>query len=261
MSIDKKRISRIQISIGIAVLVGLGTWALSASLKVGELQKREERCRVRINLIKLQQALLVPSEVIYYHSSIRKELDAVRIKGYERYGVEELIPYHFVRSPDRVAQYVPTTEESLCEWGLEHCLLGHCRKACRDVISDIKYERGVGIYLKQNPAVYDAHVRPLVIRLLDTYSPFYRMEACETLLAMGDRSEEVLEILLLARGAGTFSADIIEKYGLEVEPPGEPAYDRVSSWKRTHVIVNQLKKKYPLKPRTIIQDWDRYCFQ
>lgn len=261
--------------IGALLLAGLVGWALVFTLRSHRLQEREELGRVRMNLIKLQQSLLIPSEIIYYDPNRRMDLVKARIKGYEYYGVEGILPYKMVQNPGLGSAYYPQVEEGPLEYAngnLEQWWMNHSGRACGQLISEIENEEGLGNYLKQNPALFDAHIQPLIVRMLDSVWAPCRITACEVLLAMGDRSEEVLEILILsdyffASRDGSFLRDrIFEEYGIDqkavdaIIPKDKADHNHLTSWKRTYEIVKELKKKYPLKPETVIRDWESYCF-
>ncbi|MBN2684516.1 MAG: hypothetical protein JXR40_04510 [Pontiellaceae bacterium] len=258
---------------GALLLTGLVAWAALSTRQVRALQEREELGRVRMNLIKLQQSLLIPSEIIYYDPNLsRMDLAAARIKGYEFYGVEGILPYSMVQDPSLGSSYSPQVGEGPLEYAngnLEQWWGNHSTRACRQLRFDIELDQDIGKYLEQNPAVFDAHIRPLIVRMLDFVWPFSREDACEVLLAMGDRSEEVLEIVKLMDFCvvgGNKSAPIFEKYGIDPEavtvtiPKSDSSHESLLAWKRTHEIVKELKKKYPLEPETVIHDWEDYCF-
>ena len=259
------------------VLISLVVWASIAVPWSYMLQKREALSRERINLIQLQQDLLVPSEVIYYDPNMsRMDLAEVRFKCCERYGIKSVLPYLMVRNPRFPSPCYPQKGEGPREYAddtLENWWMNHLGYACDKLLFDIEHAQGLGEYLKQNPEVFDAHIRPLVVRLLDAVWYPTRLQACEVLLAMGDRSEEVLEIILLcdfSAASGEASTPIIKKYGLgisgemrfieELRANNERDAERCfSAWKCTHEIVSELKKKYPLQMSAVIQDWDGYC--
>ncbi len=255
---------------GALLLVCLVAWASLATRQVRALQEQRALSNERVKLIQAQQDLLIPSEVLYYDWNIMSEpLAEARLESYASLGLESYLPYRNLRTSGygsglSSGNEIPTNMGEYSNSHLEHWWLNRVPQLCRYLAESIDKEQGLGLYLKQHPEEFNLYLRPLLIRLLDSYHYHICVTACDVLLAMGDRSDELLEILQLSAinrySSAMETPKIIEKYGLDLELEKKTSYEQYeAAWKRTHEIVKELKKKYPIQYNTVIQDWDGFC--
>ncbi len=121
----------------------------------------------------------------------------------------------------------------------------------------------MGGWLKDHPDQFDAHIRPLVVRLTDAFEQWLRLEACSVLLAMGDRSAEVKRIVEIAAAlpSGRNRALRLKgDYKLDITIPqkeNSTIENVVKAWKETHQLAVKLRKKYPITRKTILQDMEK----
>lgn len=208
--------------VGFVLLIGLVGWTALLCQQVHELQKQRELSRGCVRLIEAQQKLLVPSEVIYFYWDVETMIAVAeaRLKSYASLGLDSYLPYSCLWYGGRET---PTSSKLVTHIreGLEDYWINTVPDVCHNIAYHIESEIGLGLYLKQNPELFDAHLRPLLVRLLDSYRCQIQIGACDVLLAMGDRSEELMEIIqLTAVNQSSVKDDtnwIIEKYGLALQ--------------------------------------------
>lgn len=215
---------------GALLLVCLVAWASLATRRVRVLQEQRALSNERIKLIQVQQDLMVPSEVLYYDWDIMfRPLAEARLESYASLGLDSYLPYRNLRTSGYCDGTRGTGIEMPTSLGLtgymnselEHWWLNRIPDVCRDLAESINKEQGLGLYLKQHPEEFNLYLRPLLIRLLDSYHYHICVTACDVLLAMGDRSDELLEILQQSAinrySSAMETPEIIEKYGLDLE--------------------------------------------
>ena len=277
---DAKSVRRVLPRIAGVALVLMTACAIFFFREAHILQQKIDLQNEQIGIIHLQRNLQAPSEAIYYDPvSSSRPLAEIRLKGFYKFGVEHFLPYGNVMYPGSMAQgksewwAVPSREtvEEKYRWTrisnvcIESWWTNRLARLCNSLAGDMNRGHGTGGYLKNHPAEFDKHIRPLIVRLLDAYNPSVRMKACDVLFAMGDRSELLNGIVEITAtlptswcpGRGDAVA-VIKKYALDIDVPPIEAFSHESyeqapaAWKRIHLMVAELKKKYPMTDGTLL---------
>jgi len=140
--------------------------------------------------------LSLPAEVLHMDRECETDLRRARRDMLKRQGHTEII------DSSRIAHYPRNWHsfrgaplhlfglgDASYSW-LESSYRGKTLETLWRLAESIRRKDGVGDFLARNPEVFDAHVRPLVLRLLKGLAPSDVSAAARVLIASGDRSEE-----------------------------------------------------------------------
>ncbi len=247
----------------IMVVMCLASWSLYSYVEVRKLEQEIAAKQIRFEMIQLQRDLQVPSEMLYFDEvNLHKELVELRFKSYTNYGVTTYLPYTNLITADKWAssngqdEFPVKTAWDLWNVSPERYWLNAVRQPCNSLAYQINRDADLGAYLKRHPEEFDLYIRPFLVRLLDAYEPSISCQASEVLLAMGDRSEQLIEILsILSRldyHDSEEARDLAKEYGLVLKPgeviiaQKEPIVKFNPEWNRIHELTKELKAKYPL---------------
>jgi hypothetical protein len=274
MNRDHSGGKRILQFVAMIVAVSFVSWAVMAQLRVKKLEDEIAAKKMRFAIIQLQRSLQIPSEVLYFDPKIGTELAELRMKSYTNYGVTRFLPYHNLVNTSGGSYHgnsrefpVVSDRDSLLmdlqNSSPENYWLNHLNGPCLNLAGQINDNWGLGAYFKQHPEVFDWHIRPLIVRLLDAYHPWLTYYGVEVLLAMGDRSEQLMEIvsiMLRLDSTDDQAKRMVAQYGLNLNTDEsviiheESKTVRNPEWKRVHELAMELKAKYPVVDYTIIAD-------
>lgn len=249
--------------VSMVVVMCLASWSMYSYFEVKKLEQEIAAKQIRFEMIQLQHDLQVPSEMLYFdYVNLLNELVELRFKSYTNYGVTTYLPYMNLICEDEWTSSNGQSEFSVkTAWDLwdsspEQYWLNAVGHPCHNLAYQINRDAELGAYLKHHPKEFDLYIRPFLVRLLDAYEPSISCYASEVLLAMGDRSEQLMEILsILSRveSDGSEEArDLVKKYGLVLKPgeviitQKEPIVKFNPEWNRIHKLTKELKAKYPL---------------
>lgn len=253
--------------VSLVFVMCLASWSMYSYFEAKKLEQEIAAKQIRFEMIQLQHDLQVPSEMLYFdYVNLLEESAELRLKSYTNYGVTTYLPYTNLISANRWASSNGQSEFSVkTAWDLlnaspEQYWLNAVRQPCHHLAYQITRDAELGAYLKRHPEEFDLHIRPFLVRLLDAYQPSISCQASEVLLAMGDRSEQLIEILSILSRLDYHDAeearDLVEKYGLAPKPgeviiaQKEPIVKFNPEWNRIHELTKELKAKYPLLPTT-----------
>lgn len=260
----------------IIVAMSFISWSLMVHLQLQKLEDEIADKETRFAMMELQRQLQVPSEALYFDPKLNMELAALRMKSYANYGVTSFLPYSNIVTNG--GSYYGNSREFpavgdndrhltvLANSSPENYWLNHLGGPCSGLAGEINDNKRLGGYFKQHPEEFDQHIRPLIVRLLDAYHPWITCYGIEVLLAMGDRSEQLLEIvsiMLRLDSTDDRAKRMVEQYGLDVKSDESITIHEDSKkvrnpeWKRVHALVMELKAKYPVVEGTMIDDWRR----
>jgi hypothetical protein len=262
------------------VVIAIASWSWKTQRRIEKLEQEIATKETRFAMMQLQRELHAPSEALYYDDlNLSEELARLRMKSYANYGVTTYLPYVNVASANSHMSYgtaagmsneFPAVDDDEFHWhnlsdsSLEHYWMNHTVNPCLNLASQINRNEQLGSYLKQHPEQFDQHIRPLIVRLLDAYNPHVNYYACDVLLAMGDRSEELMGILSVLFSLERYKDDkeaLVKRYQLNVTPyenvtlPDDTIKKRNPEWKRIHELTMKLKAKYPVVMGTNIYHW------
>lgn len=262
---------------GVVLVIGLCllSWALMSQMHLRALKKEIAEKEMRFAMMQLQHELKIPTEALYFDFRLGGEINTLRLKGYRNYGVTRVLPYANLRS----ASGGITMQNGMREFPIEdrtdstdlqnsspeNYWLNHVGHPCVALAGQMTDGTGLGGYLKQHPEKFDKHIRPMVVRLLDASHPWISCDACDVLLAAGDRSDELMEIvsiLLSLESSRSNAQRLVQRYGLNITPDptvsNDPylAQSRNPEWKRVHALTSKLKEKHPMAIGTIMRDSD-----
>lgn len=253
--------------VSMVAVMCLASWSLYSYFEVRKLEQEIAAKQIRFDMIQLQRDLQVPSEMLYFdHVNLQKELVELRFKSYTNYGVTTYLPYTNLITADRWAssngqdEFPVKTAWDLWNVSPERYWLNAVRHPCGSLAYQINRDAELGAYLKRHPEEFDLYIRPFLVRLLDAYAPSITCQASEVLLAMGDRSEQLIEILSILSRAESQGfeevQDLVKEYGLVLKPgevimtQKEPIVKFNPEWNRIYELTKELKAKYPLLPTT-----------
>lgn len=260
----------------VMLVIGLSllSWALMSQIHLRALKKEIAEKEMRFAMIELQHNLKIPTEVLYFDFKLSEEAALLRMKGYQNYGVKTLLPYtNLMHSSDGMTgdqgrREFPVEEKTdnyvmqLGDFSQEYYWINHLNRRCQNLSGQMNNGNGLGGYLKQHPEEFDKHIRPMIVRLLDSYRTLNTLYACEVLLAAGDRSDElmgIISILLREDVEKEMAEPMVKEYGLNVTADTTNSNDEYLSktrnpeWKRIHALTLKLKEKYPMTIGTIIE--------
>lgn len=262
------------------VVIVFASWSWKNELRIKKLEQEIATKETRFAMMQLQNELHAPSEALYFdYLNLGEELAKLRMKSYANYGVTTYLPYVNVASANShmshgtsagMSNEFPAVDDDEFHWQTlsgsspEHYWLNQIRDPCGNLANQINRNEELGAYLKQHPEQFDKHIRPLIVRLLDAYHPHISYSACDVLLAMGDRSDELMEILSILFRVERFKGQneaLVKRYQLNVRSYENvtPRHDMIMrlnpEWKRIHELTMKLKAKYPVVMGTNIGHW------
>ena len=249
--------------VSIVVVMCLASWSMYSYFQIRKLEQEMAAKQIRSEMMQLQRDLQVPSEMLYFdYVNLQKELVELRFKSYTNYGLTTYLPYTNLITADRWAssngqdEFPVETAWNLGNVSPERYWLNAVRQPCHHLAYQINRDAELGAYLKHHPEEFDLYIRPFLVRLLDAYAPSITCQASEVLLAMGDRSEQLIEILSILSRLDYHDAeeaqDLAKEYGLVLKSgevmitQKEPIVKFNPEWKRIHELTKELKAKYPL---------------
>lgn len=186
----------------VASLTGLVVW-LSLTLhhsadKVVALQEQRDLAAVRV-------ALTVPAEVLYCDEQASQELAQLRFSMFERQGIDRFVPYSFaldrLSSSDEISidderVAMPTDDLAVVGRGiLENSWVRMVLGTCESLLLERHEGEGAGGYLAANPEVFEAQVKPSLVRLTQSARPLMAVSAARVLLAWEPGSTVATEAL------------------------------------------------------------------
>ena len=183
----------------LAALIGGGNYALSFYKKHKAVEEELTKARQEVTdkeMGDLLQDLCLPKEVMLTDVMLSQDFRAAghRILVQKKADKIPDIFYDMDTYPKRWRSYSKPPlriREGQFRWrSYESQQRYESARTLQNLAGEMINQRGLGLYLKQHPDVFNQHVRPLVLRLLDNLPPEQAIYAAEVLLAAGDRSEE-----------------------------------------------------------------------
>ena len=258
---------------------------LAAWLKKKERQKDQQIQKLQQELVvmnrqkailDLQYQLSIPSEALYFDLyKTNRELSELRIKHFAAYGVKTFLPYVNLVSTYsgtysgentgsfEFPVFMSEGRNHLAALSQESYWRDHIPRVCIQLAANINENRPLGVYFKEHPAEFDQYIRPRIVRLLDAFDPNISYFASLVLLAMGDRSEELMEILSILASDDTWlfwDRDRVQIAGfnLNLKPYAGKVADEYKlgkdhpHWQRVHELTAKLKAKYPVNQMHLV---------
>lgn len=184
--------------LGMATMVLLLAFVLEDTAEKARAHERE----VLIQGLRFQ--LAIPEEVLFYDEKAVREVTEIRTESMKQLGVDTFCPYYQLLHPHErllfadgqpVDRIDVDNGDSMFHESLEHSWIRESFRACTILAAEIQIGEGLGLFLRENPDVFDYRIRPYMERLLGCRHPWPRRGAAMVLLAMGDRSDRLKGIL------------------------------------------------------------------
>lgn len=251
----------------IVALLGLGAFSVHLSRRVSDLERQRQRLETEARLVELEHVLLAPAEAILTGGKLDDEIAKVRQEFYAAHGITQFVPFGSVmRQPGRVYEYPDgrLTEKSSVElastvangsseneWmnmAYQHLLILAMELEGREQPDDP--------YLGADLSEFRKRIRPLAIRWLKSHHVMPRAAAERVLLALGDRSAELFEIVQLTRhqegtrrvsGAfdvfDTYDIPLPEDHLVRTEWPVHSKEESRAHWQRIRDLADELERQ------------------
>ena len=172
--------------------------------EIERLQQENEDLQFRALLQHLGSNLRIPTATLYHRYMPIETLNQMRTEGLREARAEHLVTIrelqnHSVFQPQVLAGsgfiakpgYVPDSE-TYWESYEEH-LSG---SACRNLSKHLRDPHRFGPWLAKRPKLVEDYLRPLLLRIAEAPDPTARYDAIEAMLLLGDRSDDILRILI-----------------------------------------------------------------
>jgi hypothetical protein len=206
------------------------------------LTQEVEGLKMEAEIKQLENDLKAPTEALVYHALPALELAKIHQQGLKKDHIDHYPQFASVYlngANDFDLPVKPT--EFYCDSSSEHSIengsyeqfwRNHAPRTCERLTYELTNDKPLGKYLLQNPDVFRRRFRPLLLRLVQGGAFWMRSEACEALIAGGDRTEAVLDSI---RG-------ILSEPKQDHIMPGQKVVKQYSSEKRKWIELNERYK-------------------
>jgi len=184
-------------------------------------RQARESARLRtenVNLIGEIEALKLEAELKQFESDLKVPIEAIieyvpwgevvklRQRGLKKSGIEFYPQFASVYLKGASDFELPATEKkqfycdasldiSVANGSYEQFWRNHAPRSCERLTYELTHDKPAGKYLREHPDVFRKRLRPLLLRLVQSPTPWTRSYACEALVVGGDRTEAVLEAI------------------------------------------------------------------
>jgi hypothetical protein len=213
-----------------AALIGFVVLAALYVLSRRENDALELQIKATEDALKFERLLVdlrVPTEVIYHDAKTAFEISKLREKCYKKHETPQFLPYGYVvgmgsldaNRTALIGKPVPIEYSFIGNASSEGYWLNHTWQVCQQLAFDLEHRRWLYFYFQEHPDVFAYKVRPLLMRLLESYNDWIRRDACWALLAGGDRSDEIGHVMadLLTSNESQTIAELASKYRLDLK--------------------------------------------
>jgi len=137
---------------------------------------KEAAWRYELDLRVIEADLKVPTEALYGRYMPRGRIDQLRWEAFEKFGVQEFVPYYYVhshRSDDPLLHGIAPAFFRLKNWEnnqdsfWEGFAINHADDGCEILIGKLQHDEGFRRYLEENPEIFQKRLRPA----LDPHCP------------------------------------------------------------------------------------------
>ncbi len=191
------RVVRRDRKIYLVLLTVLVALVVLLSLSLRENTKKAQTLQDELDLERWIVRLQVPSEALYLDPEFLSETAKLRAKLHTDRGTKTFLPYSAVTMPSGSAGEMPAVvpqspvpaDDAGALFQASYEQFWHTRSwaACEMLADQIETNDGMGRWFLGHREVFDERIRPLLLRILESYHPWPRRSACRVLIAIGDR--------------------------------------------------------------------------
>lgn len=230
------------------LLLGIVAYCTHLSSRIADLEHHARDQQNEAHLRDIEHALRAPEETFLHGGKLDRNIAELRLQYYAEHGITHTVPFNNVSrvnwdsivDPDgRLTERWEVDATNLANGSTGHWWLNHGSRTLQGLASWLEEGRPDYGHMPSRDTgmrVIRTRIRPLVVRWLRAYHGRVRLDAIRVLLAMGDRSPELTEILHLTMRLGHIRAiELCNRYDIPIpEGSGDDSEEHDYTMEQLH---------------------------